>query len=263
MADYGRIRADLLASYGTAGAHYRDQLSKPDWKLAERAAFLDRLRRENCRSLLEVGAGTGQDSLYFAAAGLDVTATDMSPAMVAACQAKGLRAVVMDFSDPAFAAESFDAVHAMNCLLHVPNGELPRSLAAVGRLLRPGGLFFLGVYGGAGNEGSLAGDDHVPPRFFSWRTDEQIQEFARQYFEILDFHVVRLGPERHGFQSLTLRRPAGRPQLWRRPAVRPAVDHQEGRMAAMRWCWAAGESRGSPGLPGCGPAWQSLRAGPA
>jgi SAM-dependent methyltransferase len=209
MTDYDQIRAELRASYDAAGARYRDALDKPDWKLAERADFLRRLQQEKCRTLLEIGAGTGQDSLYFAAGGLEVTATDLSPDMVAACRAKGLRAVVMDIGAPAFPAGSFDAVHAMNCLLHVPNAELPRALAVIQRLLRPGGLFFLGVYGGASEEGPLPGDNHVPPRFFSRRTDAQIQDFARGFFEIVDFHVVSLRADRYGFQSLTLRRPSG------------------------------------------------------
>jgi SAM-dependent methyltransferase len=208
MTDYGQIRAGLLAAYGPAGARSRDEKDKPAWKLAERAAFLDRLRHDGCRTLLEIGAGTGQDSLYYATAGLDVTATDLSPAMVASCQAKGLRAEVMDFSLPVFAGGSFDAVYAMNCLLHVPNSELPAVLAAVRQLVRPGGLLFLGVYGGEGEEGSMSGDDHDPPRFFSWRTDQQIQDFAGQFFEIVDFHVVRISSDVHGFQSLTLRCPA-------------------------------------------------------
>jgi SAM-dependent methyltransferase len=207
MTGYDQIRADLRASYGASGARYRDALGKADWKLTERAAFLRRLQRERCRTLLEVGAGTGQDGVYFAAAGLDVTASDLSPEMAEACRAKGLRAVVMDFGAPVFPAGSFDAVHAMNCVLHVPNAELPGALAAIQRLLRPGGLFFLGVHGGDGTEGPLEGDRHVPPRFFSLRTDAQIQDFARQFFEILDFRVVKIRPGQHGFQALTLRRP--------------------------------------------------------
>ena len=205
MAGYDRIRADLLVSYGLDGARRRDTQPKHDWKLAERAEFLRRLQLERCRSLLEIGAGTGQDAAYFAAAGLEVLATDMSPEMVASCQAKGLTARVMDLSEPALPPESFDAVHAMNCLLHVPNAELPAALAAIRQLLRPGGLMFAGVSGGNGEEGPLADDDHLPPRFFSFRTDEQIQEFARQFFEIVDFHVVPV-PGGHHFQSLTLRR---------------------------------------------------------
>jgi hypothetical protein len=74
-------------------------------------------------------------------------------------------------------------------------------------VLRDGGLFFIGVFGGDGHEGPLPDDDHEPPRFFSLRTDEQIQEFARESFEILDFHLTETGGWQ--FQSLTLRRVGG------------------------------------------------------
>lgn len=204
---YDEIRAGLLASYGAAGASTRDRFEKPRWKVTELAGFLRRLQQEGCRRLLEVGAGTGQDSAYFAAAGLDVTATDMSADMVSYCRAKGLDAHVMDFSRPDAGLGPFDVLYAMNCLLHVPNAEMPRVLESLRSLLRPGGLFFLGVYGGSGEEGPLADDEHVPPRFFSWRTDEQILEFAAAAFEVVDFHVVPLRPDGFRFQSLTLRRP--------------------------------------------------------
>ncbi len=73
-------------------------------------------------------------------------------------------------------------------------------------VLRPGGLFFLGVYGGGTlhGEGPFEGDDHEPPRFFSFRGDEEWKEFAGREFEIVDFHVV--GTDETRFQSLTLRR---------------------------------------------------------
>jgi SAM-dependent methyltransferase len=201
------VRDNLRLAYdGAAGR--RDRQDKQPWKLAERAAFLSRLQRANAVRLLEIGAGTGQDSAFFASAGLDVTATDMSPAMVARCRDKGLDARVADFSRLDFPAESFDAVYAMNCLLHVPNAELPAVLASIARVLRPGGLFFLGVYGGseATEEGPAEWDDHVPARFFSWRTDDQIAQFASESFDIVDFHIAQAGTE-YRFQSLTLRRP--------------------------------------------------------
>jgi SAM-dependent methyltransferase len=204
---YQQVRADLRLAYDSA-ADRRDRKDKQPWKLAERAAFLARLQQANSMRLLEIGAGTGQDSAFFASCGLDVVATDLSPAMVARCRAKGLDARVMDFSQPDFPPESFDAIYAMNCLLHVPNAELPAVLASIARVLRPGGLFFLGVYGGseASEEGPAESDDHVPARFFSWRTDDQIAQFASVSFDIVDFHVVQPGSE-YRFQSLTLRRP--------------------------------------------------------
>ena len=206
-ADYQQVRDNLRRAYDGA-AERRDRQVKKPWKLAERAEFLRRLQEANCRQLLEVGAGTGQDGVFFASHGLDVVATDLSAAMVARCRDKGLDARVMDFSQLDFPPESFDAVHAMNCLLHVPNAELPAVLASIARVLRPGGLFFLGVYGDSdgAKEGPADADDHVPARFFSWRTDDQIVQFASESFDIVDFHIAEAGTQ-HRFQSLTLRRP--------------------------------------------------------
>ncbi|MEU4548878.1 class I SAM-dependent methyltransferase [Nonomuraea dietziae] len=205
---YDDVIGPLRMAYD-GGAERRDGTAKTPWKLAERETFLNRLRDGGHGRLLEIGAGAGQDSAYFQADGLDVVAVDLSPAMVALCRKKGVDAHVMDFLHLDFAPESFDAVYALNCLLHVPDRDLSAVLGAVHALMRPGGLFFLGVYGGGvlSGEGPFEGDDHQPPRFFSFRSDEQIQEFARESFEIVDFHVVGSGTLR--FQSLTLRRGSG------------------------------------------------------
>ena len=207
-ARYEDVLGSLRDAYDGRAA-WRDGLAKEPWKLAERHAFRDRLASGG--RLLEIGAGTGQDSAYFQGEGLLVVAVDLSPVMVEHCRAKGVEAHVKDFLHLDFPAGSFDAVFAMNCLLHVPNADLPAVLAAIRALLRPGGLFFIGVYGGNESaEGPINNDEHVPPRFFSWRTDEQLLGFATASFEVVDFHVVE--PVRdHRFQSLTLRRPVERP----------------------------------------------------
>ena len=201
---YDEVLGPLREAYD-ARAAWRDGLSKQPWKLAERQAFRERLTPGT--RLLEIGAGTGQDSAYFQDEGFAVVAADLSAVMVELCQAKGIEAHVMDFLHLDFPAGSFDAVFAMNCLLHVPNADLPAVLAGIRRALRDDGLFFMGVYGGDGHEGPLPDDDHEPPRFFSLRTDEQIQQFARGSFDIVDFHLVETGG--WPFQSLTLRRVGG------------------------------------------------------
>jgi SAM-dependent methyltransferase len=207
-ARYDEVLGPLRAAYD-ARAAWRDAQRKEPWKLAERQAFRERLAPG--ARLLEIGAGTGQDSAYFQAEGLAVVAADLSAAMVGHCRAKGIEAHVMDFLHLNFAAGSFDAVFAMNCLLHVPNRDLPAVLAAVRTVLRPGGLFFVGVYGGTESaEGPMDNDEHVPPRFFSWRTNEQLLAFAASArFAVVDFHPVDAG-RGTSFQSLTLRRPAPR-----------------------------------------------------
>lgn len=201
-ARYDEIVGALRRAYDDR-AHWRDGLVKSDWKVAERKAFLDRLRADGASRLLEVGAGPGTDSRFFADQGLDVVATDLSPVMVELCRAKGLQAQVRDVLHLDLPAGSFDAVYTLNCLLHVPNTDLPAALAAIHGVLRPSGLLFLGVWGGDGSEGTMADDEHTPPRFFSWRTDAQLQAFVAPLFDIVDFHPVEVGRLR--FQSLTAR----------------------------------------------------------
>jgi SAM-dependent methyltransferase len=201
---YDEVLDSLRQAYDSRAA-WRDGLTKEPWKLAERQAFRDRLAPG--ARLLEVGAGTGQDSMFFQQEGLAVVAADLSPVMVEHCRDKGIEAYVMDFLHLDFPAGSFDAVFAMNCLLHVPNRDLPAVLAAIRVLLRPDGLFFIGVYGDAESvEGPIDGDQHVPPRFFSSRTDEQLLGFAAGAgFDVVDFHPVDSG-RGFRFQSLTLSR---------------------------------------------------------
>jgi SAM-dependent methyltransferase len=187
-----------LRSYYDAEVDFRDGLIKQDWKLDERAAFLDRLRVAEARTLLEVGAGTGQDSRFFQDEGLDVTAVDLSPAMIERIRGKGVRALVGDVTSLGFGESEFDAVYTFNSLLHVPNASLTAALSGIRTVLRPGGLFYLGVYGGTEPEEGFTDDG----RFFSLRTDHELLTYAKEQFDILDFHVVR-AREIH-FQALTL-----------------------------------------------------------
>ena len=201
---YTEVLDALRTSYDAAAAG-RDRMEKQDWKIKEREAFLDRLLAIEAETLLEIGAGTGQDALFFRDGGLDVTAVDLSPAMVALCRDKGIQAYARDFLQLGFEPASFDSVYAMNSLLHVPNADFPDVLRAARDVLVPGGLFFFGVYGGEAEEGIAAEDDQVPKRFFSFRTDEQIFAYAREEFEIVDFHTIDDG--KLLFQALTLARP--------------------------------------------------------
>jgi SAM-dependent methyltransferase len=201
---YDTVVRDLRTSYDAAAAG-RDAKAREQFKLDERAAFLDRLRAVEADTLLEIGAGTGQDSVFFRDEGMRVVAVDLSPAMVERCRAKGLEAYARDFLHLGFAPESFDAVYALNCLLHVPNADLADVLLAVRTVLKPGGLFFVGQWGGSAYEGPLENDTQVPPRFFAFRTHAEIFDFVNASFEVLDFHTIE--HDALHFQCLTLVRP--------------------------------------------------------
>ena len=191
-------------------ADERDQNDPEPWKQQLRQAYLERLRAERARTLLEIGAGPGKDSLFFQQQGLDVTAVDLSTAMVELCRHKGLRAAVGDIREQGFPSASFDAAYSLNCLLHVPKRELPAVLGEIRRVLRPGGLFFLGLWGGPDRESVWEGDRYEPKRFFSFHTDDGIRTAVRPFFDEVSFEAipVRPAPDQH-FQHLILRRPGG------------------------------------------------------
>jgi SAM-dependent methyltransferase len=200
------IVAILRQSYDRHAAE-RDQHQIEPWKVEQRQRFLDRLVESGARTLLEIGSGTGRDGLFFQQQGLDVTCIDLSPEMVALCQRKGLRAYVRDFLALDFPAASFDAVYALNCLLHVPNRDLSAVLASIQQVLKPDGLFFLGLYAGDDFEGIWEQDTYEPKRFFSLRTDESIKAAVEPYFSIVSFERVTVEHTRNAqFQAVVLRR---------------------------------------------------------
>ncbi|MBW5447621.1 methyltransferase domain-containing protein [Cohnella sp. CFH 77786] len=187
-------------------AEHRERTEAAPWKWEEREQFLGRMKQENRASLLEIGAGTGRDSLYFKQQGLEVTSVDLSEEMVRLCQEKGLNARLMDFYELDFPDSTFDAVYAMNCLLHVPKAKLEGVLLEIRRVLKSDGLFFCGVYGGEDSEGIWEKDSYEPKRFFSMYEDRAVVDVFQRVFRMADFHTVSMGEGAPHFQSLLVRR---------------------------------------------------------
>lgn len=199
-----QIKSKLVKTYDRY-AQERDASEPKEWKLKERDEFLQVIQQSDKQSLLEIGSGPGKDGRFFKDHGLKVVSTDLSPVMVKLCQEKGLRAYVMDFYNLEFMDSTFDAVWALNCLLHVPKKDMITVLKGIERVLRPGGYFYLGVYGGPDQEGIWKDDYYQPQRFFSFHTDEQIQEVVGQVFDVVRFKTIPVEGEIH-FQSFILKK---------------------------------------------------------
>lgn len=205
---YDKITDQLRDAYNSSALD-RQQGTLAAWKIDERRAFHDLLQDESKETLLEIGAGPGKDSQFFQGQGLKVVSTDLSPKMVELCRAKGLEAYEMDFLDLDFPDSHFDAVYALNCLLHVPEAELPAVLEAIKRVIKPYGLFFLGVYGGFTQQGIWEKDRHSPKRFFAFYTDDQLLEIVSRSFQLHDFKRILLPDLGHPdmyFQRFILRK---------------------------------------------------------
>jgi SAM-dependent methyltransferase len=95
------------------------------------------------RRLLDVACGTGKSFEPFAARGYDVTACDLSPAMVAEARRKGTGAevVVADMRTLPWSAE-FDLLTCMDDAVNylLTEDDLRAAVASMARALRPDGI---------------------------------------------------------------------------------------------------------------------------
>jgi len=204
-AVWKKIKKNLVKTYDKY-AKERTGGKQQVWKRRERKEFLLYLEKEKKKTLLEIGAGTGVDSLYFQIHNLDVTAIDISPEMVRFCKKRGLRAFVLDFCYIHRLKKTYDAVYALNCLMHVPKADFERLLKRIRTILKPSGLFYLGMYGGNDFEGILQDDYYEPKRFFSFYQTEDILAIVQRNFKLEYFRHITPWKEGGTFQSMILRK---------------------------------------------------------
>jgi SAM-dependent methyltransferase len=98
------------------------------------------------KRLLDLGAGLGESSVYFALQGATVTTVDVSPQMVETALNLGkkfgvaLMGLVAGAEDLDLPADSYDIIYVANTIHHVHDrAEL---FAKMSRALKPGGMFF-------------------------------------------------------------------------------------------------------------------------
>lgn len=100
-------------------------------------------------SILELGCGEGNDSVYFAQAGHEITATDFSNVVIEQNRERyhhpQLQFEVQDISQQLkFADNSFDVVYARLSLHYFPDTTTRKIFKEIKDVLRPGGsLYFM------------------------------------------------------------------------------------------------------------------------
>ena len=89
----------------------------------------------------------------------------------------------MDIDSVVFPEKSFDVVYTLNSLLHIPKKELPIVLKNIQKVLKPNGLFHLGVYGSENKSEHIWEDNsYTPKRFFAFYSDEHLKTNCRSIF---------------------------------------------------------------------------------
>jgi SAM-dependent methyltransferase len=112
----------------------------------ENQFILSKMRPLAGKRLLDLGAGLGESSVYFALQGALVTTVDLSPQMVETALSLGrkfgvkLEGLVSGVEDLDVPAESYDFIYVANTIHHVHNR--PALFEKISRALKPGGMFF-------------------------------------------------------------------------------------------------------------------------
>ncbi len=121
--------------------------------------------------ILDLGCGSGRDSLHFTELGYDVTAIDASKEMcdltAKICPAKVIN---MNFLDMNF-DEEFDGIFACASLLHLNDEDLITCLKLCMKALKKGGMFYISFKYGEGSR-------FKGKRFFNDMTEERFAGFA-------------------------------------------------------------------------------------
>lgn len=111
------------------------------------ADFVRLCRDTGLSSVVEVGCGAGRDGTVLAAAGLAYRGLDLSTSAVELCRSLGLDAVEGLATELPYDTDEFDAGWSMSTLMHLPGDGLEHALAELRRVIRPGGVLEVGVWG--------------------------------------------------------------------------------------------------------------------
>lgn len=115
--------------------------------LPEVVKMADMLEAEGRKRVLDIGCGMGRHTLYLAARGFEVTATDNAPSALSVCKKQlaeaGLQAelVECDMAELPFPEKHFDGVVASQVIHHADRAALQRIIREISQRLAPGGVF--------------------------------------------------------------------------------------------------------------------------
>jgi 2-polyprenyl-3-methyl-5-hydroxy-6-metoxy-1,4-benzoquinol methylase len=134
--------------------------------------------------ILDVGCGTGRDSLHLARLGFKVDAIDSSSKMVALAKSRGVRARQMPMQRLDVKSR-YDGIWACASLLHLPRSEFMPMLRKLARALRPGGTMYISLKEGTGE--ALLADG----RYGTFHRTREIKDFVRKLRIPKSFSVHR------------------------------------------------------------------------
>lgn len=153
--------------------------------------FINKFAEFSGDKIIDIGSGPGRDALLLQKAGKDVTCLDASEAMVKISSEKGFDSILASFDNLPFKDESFDGVWSYTALLHVPKKSVNISLKEIFRVLKPSGVFALGLIEGD-FDGYRESSGVNMPRWFSFYEKDEVERLCRGCgFELVYFETFK------------------------------------------------------------------------
>lgn len=163
-------------------------------------------------SVLELGTGTGRDVEEFVAVGFSVVGVDLSVEQPRHAQAAGAHQVLASARSLPFRDDSFSILWSMSTLMHVPNSAIRKTLVEVRRVLAPGAIAAIGVWGGPDIEDYGEFEGRLGHRrLFSRRSEETWGGLLRLVGEPRIYETWNDDGDDFWYQFAVLRVPSERP----------------------------------------------------
>ena len=193
------VDRDRLRTSYDANARRRATFPFPEWRVMARDRWITQLTAEGVGRVVDLGGATGIDALAFIEAGFDVTVVDLAPAHAEIAEQNGLRAVEADVVDTGLPDGDFDAAWSASTFMHLGAGEFEDGLVEAARIVRPGGLVQIGLWGGVDRTEVWEDDFQDPPRTFVHRSDKVVKELVANVLDQTELWTEQTGlrPEIH------------------------------------------------------------------
>lgn len=142
----------IINTYNSIATLYDEAFCDPSSHIEE----LLKLINKNS-SILDIGCGAGNNSVYLSSLGYKVTGVDLSENMLSIAKNKNSNATFLkkDISNLDFKDQSFDHVVAAYSLCYLPKSEVLNCLKNLHRIIKNKGFIFIKLQEGASKEISI------------------------------------------------------------------------------------------------------------
>lgn len=160
------------------------------WNLFPKT-FLDTFVELSGEKIIDIGSGPGRDGLLLKQVGKDIVCVDASEAMIKISSERGLPSLLASFESLPFQENFFDGVWSYTTLLHIPKKSIHAPLREIFRVLKPSGIFALGLIEGDTEEYRESSGVNTLRWFSFYKKDEVINLCQQHNFELIHFETFK------------------------------------------------------------------------